>query len=423
VDVDDIDYFTDESIVDDPYPYLDALRSRCPVHREPHHGVMAVSGYQEAAEVYRSHETYSSCNSVAGPYPGVPFEPQGDDVSDLIARHRSEFAMSEHMVTFDDPEHAEHRALLMRLLTPRRLEENEGFVWELADRQIDEFLDDGHCEFLRAYGRPLALLSIADLLGVPEEDREELRTKLGAQRPGQHATDDDPRYRHNPLLYLEDRFSEYVEQRRAEPRDDVLTKLASARFRNGSLPEVIDVVRLATFLFAAGQDTTARLLSAAMFIIAENPQLQEQLRTDRTKIPDFVEEVLRVESPVKTDFRLARRTTDLAGVEIPAGTMVMILNGAANRDPDRFDDPHEFRPDRPNARDHLAFGRGIHFCPGAPLARVEARVSLERILDRMVDIRIADAEHGPPTARRFSYEPTYLLRGVTALHVEFDPVR
>ena len=155
--------------------------------------------------------------------------------------------------------------------------------------------------------------------------------------------------------------------------------------------------------------------------LAEHPELQEQLRTERDLIPGFVEEALRVESPVKTDFRLARRSTTIGGVDVAAGTPVMLLNGAANRDPERFECPAEFRIDRPNVQSHIAFGRGQHSCPGGPLARVEARVSLERILDRMRDIRLSEEHHGPPDARRFAYEPTWVLRGLTNLHLEFTP--
>jgi cytochrome P450 len=119
---------------------------------------------------------------------------------------------------------------------------------------------------------------------------------------------------------------------------------------------------------------------------------------------------------------MARRTTTVAGVDIPAGTPVMLLNGAANRDPERFECPAEFRVDRQNAAAHMAFGRGAHSCPGGPLARVEARVSLERILDRMGDIRLSEEHHGPPGDRRLSYEPTWVLRGLTELHLEYTPL-
>jgi cytochrome P450 len=125
---------------------------------------------------------------------------------------------------------------------------------------------------------------------------------------------------------------------------------------------------------------------------------------------------------VKTAFRLARKSTKVGDVDIPAGTTVMVCPGAINRDPNRFADPHEFRLDRGNVREHIAFARGAHTCPGAPLARVEARVSLERILDRMGDIRADEAAHGPVDNRRYSYVPTYILRGLNALHIRFTPL-
>ncbi len=416
---DEIDYFTDESLVSDPYPYFEHLRSQCPVVRVPHHGVVAVTGYNEAMEVYRNHEVFSSANSFLGPFPPLPFQPEGDDISAQLEQHRDQILLNEHMVTMDPPRHTFHRSLLRTLLTPKRLKENEEFMWRLADRQIDEFLPDGTVELLRGYAQPFALLVVADLLGVPEQDHQAFRARLSSGNA--RSLDADEEIAVNPLEWLDDRFAAYVEDRRREPRQDVLTQLASATFPDGSVPEVMDVVHLATFLFAAGQETTARLLGTAMLILAEDRDLQQRLREDRSLIPIFVEETLRLESPVKSDFRLVRTSTSLGGVELPAGTPVVILPGAVNRDPERFECPAEFRMDRPNVREHIAFGRGVHSCPGGPLARVEARVSIERLLDRMADIRISEVEHGPADARRYSYEPTYLLRGVTALHLEYAP--
>jgi cytochrome P450 len=162
-------------------------------------------------------------------------------------------------------------------------------------------------------------------------------------------------------------------------------------------------VRTATFLFAAGQETTARLLAAALRHLAEHPELQDELRAHKDKIPNFIEEMLRIESPVKTDFRLTTQSTTVAGVDIAAGTPVMLLNSAANRDPRRFECPAEFRLDRENAQSHIAFGRGVHSCPGGPLARAEGRISIERILDRTRNIRLDEEHHGPPGDRRFHY--------------------
>ena len=181
------------------------------------------------------------------------------------------------------------------------------------------------------------------------------------------------------------------------------------------------MVRVAANLFAAGQETTVRLLGSALQLIAEDPELQTLLRAERHRIPNFIEETLRMESPIKGDFRLSRVPTTVGGVDLPAGTTVMLVNAAANRDPRRFEDPSTFDPDRQNARHHLAFGRGIHTCPGAPLARTEARVSLERLLDRTTEIRLSEQHHGPAGDRRFHYVPTFILRGLTRLYLEFTP--
>ena len=165
-----------------------------------------------------------------------------------------------------------------------------------------------------------------------------------------------------------------------------------------------------------------RLLGAALQTMGERPDIQAQLRKDRSLLPNFIEEALRYESPVKGDFRLSRTPVTIGNHELSAGTTVMVLNGAANRDPRRFDEPDEFDTTRTNARQHLAFGRGIHSCPGAPLARAETRVGLERLLDRTSDIRISEEKHGPAGNRDYQYIPTFILRGIIDLHLEFDVV-
>ena len=424
-DPDAVDFFRDDDLLVDPYPYFEALRAECPVRREPHHDVVMVTGYEEVMAIYNDAEAFSSCTSVTGPFPGFPVPLTGDDISPLIDAHRDELPMSDQLPTFDPPKHTDHRALLMRLITPKRLRGNEEFIWRLADRQMDTFLDTGRCEFIGEFASPLAMLVIADLLGVPEEDHPRFVEAL-LHSQSNHATigstGDDTMTR-TPLEYLYQQFTAYVEDRRLTPRQDVLTGLATATFPDGSTPEVIDVVRVAANLFAAGQETTVRLLGSALQLIAEDPALQEQLRRERHRIPNFVEEALRMESPIKGDFRLSRVPVTVGGVDLPAGTTVMLVNAAANRDPRRFDDPGTFDVDRENARHHLAFGRGIHTCPGAPLARTEACVSIERLLDRTSEIHIDEDRHGPAGARRYRYVPTFILRGLTRLHLEFTPAR
>jgi len=400
------DFFRSDRFVNDPYSYFDYLREQSPVLREPHQGIVMVTGYDEALEIYNDLDRFSSCMSTTGPFAGCPIPLEGhenEDVSGLIEAYRDKTPFSDQLPTLDPPKHTAHRSLLMALITPKRLKENEDFMWKLAEQQIDSFVSRGECEFMGDYAQPFAVLVVSDLLGVPPEDRVQFRKKLIRQEQESGGAGvggvSEGKVEHSPLAWLYDTFSTYIEDRRRNPKGDILTKL-----------------------FAAGQETTVRLLSYAFQVVGERPDLQQRLRADRSLIPNFVEECLRIEGPVKGDFRLAKRPTKVGGVDIPAGTFLYISNSAANRDSRKFENPGEFQIDRANARLHVAFGRGRHACPGAPLARAETVVSLNRMFDRTGDIRISEKVHGSPGARRYSYLPTFILRGLTHINLEFDPV-
>jgi cytochrome P450 len=405
------DFFTDPELLHDPLPYYRALHERGPVLREPHKGVFMLSRIDEIVEVYTDHARFSAIVGPVGPLVDLPKPAEGESWGESIERRRHEIPMGDQITSLDPPEHTRHRALAGRLLTPRRLQENEEFIWRLAEELIDEVADRGEMEFSAAYARPFTLLVVADLLGVPREDHETFRGWLGGER----GTVGDPTGRHagdQVFANLFPYFTRYIEERRASPRDDVMSQLATVRFRDGELPTVMDVVRLATILFAAGQETTARLLCAGMRFLCEQPALVEELRSDPGAIPNFVEECLRLESPIKGSFRLALHDTSLAGVPIPAGSIVMAMIGAANRDPRVFDDPDRFDARRANAGRNIAFGHGEHFCPGASLARTEARISFARLLARLDDFQLTD-----PGA--LSYIATFIIRGLNDLPMRF----
>jgi cytochrome P450 len=386
--------------------------------------VFMITGHQEAMEVHGDpatfppHDapsgTWSSCNAVSGPFVTFSAPVEGDDISDIIVKCRHELPFSDQLPSFDPPTHTAHRHLLMRLITPKRLKENEDFMWRYADHLVDAFVDEGSCEFISAYAEPFTLTVIADLEGVPESDHSLFRERLSTVHKA---------IAHKPLEFLYERFTEYIEDRRREPRNDILTGLATATFPDGSTPEVQDAALIAANLFAGGQETTVRLLSFALRMLGERPDLQALVRDDRDRIPNFIEETLRLESPLRTQFRMARVRTDLAGVDVPAGGTVMLVPGACNRDPRMFENPYEFDIERPNARHHIAFGHGIHTCAGAPLARAEGRVTINRLLDRTADIAISNEHHGPAGARQYDYLPTFFLRGLERLHLEFTPAR
>jgi cytochrome P450 len=398
------DFFTDPEVLQDPLPYYVALRERGPVWREPHRGVFMLSGIEEILEVYADTENFSAIVSSLGPLVPLPKPDAGEGWAEMIERRRHEIPMSDMLIGLDPPKHTRHRALVGKLFTPNRLKENEEFMWTLADGLIDE-LAGGVVEFCHDYARPFTLLVIADLLGVPRADHVKFRGWLGGRNAG------DPTGEHSGdrvFANLHPYFARYIEERRSSPGDDAMSRMAAIRFTDGALPEIADVVRIATILFAAGQETTARLLAAGMRILAERPALARELRRDPGSIPNFVEECLRLESPIKGSFRLALNDVMLSGVHIPAGSILMALVGAANRDARVFEDPDRFDPQRPNVRRNIAFGHGEHFCPGASLARTEARISFERLLTRLGEFELVD-----PGA--LSYAPTFIIRGLNEL--------
>jgi cytochrome P450 len=420
VDYAQTDFFMDLSLVDDPYPYFDWLRAKNPVLRLPAHDTVAVTGFAEALAVHLDHDNFSAVNSVTGPLPPIPFAPQGDDITAQIEAHRRKMPFGEDVLTLDQPRHTPLRSLMMRLFTPRRLKEMEAAITRLADELIAEIEGQRGCELIRDYAKPFATLVIAELLGVPEDDREQFRAILAvSQSPSTVGAGHAPVT--NPMDFRRDKFTHYVEDRRAAPQDDILGELSNATYGDGSTPPVDDIVRVATLLFGAGQDTTATLLGNALRIVAEQPELQARLRSDPGLIPEFLEEVLRFAGPVKSTFRLVRKPTSLGGMDLPVGTTVMIATAAVNRDPRKFEAPDEFRMGRPGVKEHLSFGRGIHTCPGAALARTEARISLERMLARLDAITVDEAAHGPAGDRRFAYLPTYVFRALKELHLTFAP--
>jgi cytochrome P450 len=414
----DVDFFTDAALAGDPYEYFELLRAKGPVVRLPKHGVLAVTGYDEGLAVFHDEERFSAVIAASGPFPPLPFTPDGDDITALIEKHRPEIPLADMIVTMDSPAHTHLKSLLMGILTPRRFKENEVAMRRLADRQIDRFIERGSVEVISEFSLPFTGLVLGDLLGVPEGDFE----RLPIERPtiagevGLGATGNP----NNLFGGVEEYFVDQIAQRRQEPRRDVISDLAKIRYADGSLPQAGDLAKILGFLFGAGQGTTSHLIAGALRFLADDLHLQQRVRSDLELLPNFVEECLRLRGSTKTDFRLAKCPATVGDVSVAPGTIVMLVIAAMNRDPRRFEEPCEMRLHRANPRDHVAFGRGIHACAGAPLARAETNVALRRILERTSEIRLDEVAHGPPGARRFQFNPTYLMQGVKELHLQFD---
>ena len=415
------DYFTDLSVLLDPYEFFENARALGPIGKLPARDISFVTGFDESLQVLRNIDDFSSVISTGGPTLPLPFEPSGDDISEQIESHRTQIAASDLLVAYDGARHTASRSLLTKLFVPSRLKANEEFMRTYADQLAKEVVAKGSCDLINEVATPFVTLVIADLLGVPDADREAFRKVLDAGPPAGNMEAEDRPTSGGVLEYLAHYFAGYVQDRRANPRQDILTELATSTYPNGTLPDLMEIVRLATFLFAAGQDTSAKLLGNALRRIAEEPQLQQQLRDNRALIPDFIEEVLRLEGSTKCTFRLVRKKTKVGDVEFEAGAKLVIAFAAANRDPRRWPEPNLFKLGREKIKEHLAFGRGAHTCVGAPLARAEVRVMLDRLLEHTSEIKLSEEKHGPAGNRKLNYEPSFIIRGLANLFLELKP--
>ena len=415
------DYFTDHSILLDPYAYFEALRAKGPVHEPASRDVVFVTGFEEAIEVLRNAEDFSSVISVTGAAVPLPFKPAAHDISSQLESHRNQIPGSDLVVAYDGAPHSAARSILTRLFMPSRLKANEAFMQGVADTMVKEVVGRGRCELINEIAAPYVTLVIADLLGVPEDDRESFKKVLASGPPPGNVDAEDEPHSSASLDFLAGFFVKYVQDRRANPRADVLTELATARNPDGTTPDLAEIVKLSVFLFAAGQDTSAKLLGNSLRFLTEDPDLQQRLRSNPELIATFIEEVLRLQGSTKVTFRLARKDTKIGHTAIPAGTKLVIALAAANRDARRWPNPTDFKLDRERNKEHLAFGRGAHTCIGAPLARAEVRILLDRLLHHTSEITMSMEHHGPPGNRQLRYEASFIIRGLEKLHLELKP--
>jgi cytochrome P450 len=377
----------------EPTEHYADWRDRCPVHHEADHDppFYVLTRFDDVVDVLKHPDLW--CNRDG---PGVHYLEPGV------------------LGSADEPDHGRHRRVLRDSFVPTVIHRLEPQIRAIADELIDGFVADGECDFVPQFAAPLPALAIAVLLGVPPGERAEFG------RWSDHAvaalTGGDVDVYHHAKGVLEDYIESGCEARDAvlnaggDPPDDVLSVLTRAR-RNGTL-STKEVRHLGYQLLVAGHETTSSLLGMMLYRLLERPDVMAALRCDPDLIPTAVEEALRFDSPVHGLFRTNAEQCELHGASIPPRTKLQVTYAAANRDPRQFDDPDEFRLDRDRrqAARHVAFGWGIHFCIGAPLARLEAKVAFEQLLDRLDAIELA----GEP--RR---NDSFVLHGLTSLPIRF----
>lgn len=421
------DYFTDPSVFLDPEGYYEEMRPRGPVCPLENHDAVLVSGFDEYVEAALNTDDFSAINALAGSGLPLPFAPEGGDIAAQVEENRTKFVGHKLVICHDGERHRDSRGMMSRMFTARRLKDNEGFMQAYAEKLVDRVVAQGKCELMNEVALRYITLIIADLMDVPAEDLAIFEDKIAASQTvgSQKDGEEDPNAVSTmdaAYFFIADYMSKYLDKRSKNPGEDVISELATATYRDGAKPTKEELISLTTFMFMAGQDTSASLLANVIRYICDIPGLQQQIRDDHTLIPAVIEEVLRLEGSTKATQRLAIRDTKIGDTDVLAGTQVVLGIAGANRDPNFWgDDANEFKINRPNVRQHLSFGRGIHTCPGARLVRMKAQTILEALFEKTSDIRICEDHHGKPGARHYDLEPSYIIRSLTHLHVEFTP--
>jgi cytochrome P450 family 144 len=374
----------DPAVIDDPYPFYRELQARAPVWEIPGTGLFAVSTCGLVTEAVGRTEDFSSnlrCllyRDTAGQPCRLPF---GD-------------AGAQALATADPPMHTLHRGTVFPELVAKRMAALEPDIVGLAGECVTRALDGGTAEFMTVIGNVVPMTITSRLIGFHDADLGQLLSAAfdSTAMLGSALTFDELMRLVTRIGEIQAWIAEQVAAAKQDPGADILGAVANGV--NSGVFCDFEATSILHILLSAGGESTTSLLGNAVRLLAEFPDLQAHLRSNPGRIPRFVEEVLRLESPFRYQMRSVSRDTTLGGVSIPADATLLLLFGAANRDATEFDRPDEIDLERHQPRQHLAFGRGIHYCVGAVLARVEARIVLSVLLDRTTSITL-DPERAP----------------------------
>lgn len=391
----------------DPYQGWARAREEAPVFYSPQHKVWFVMKWQDVAMILRDPDTFSSAHAFDTPPPPA----------DLAQRFPTGLTWEHTIASADPPDHSRLRQFAQRALTPKLVADREPDIRALANSLLDEFPREGEVDLVKAYSEPLPLMLITRLVGAPDEDIPKWRrwTDSNFRLMGSTATSalspTEFQALYEDAADLVDYCRAFIDERRRAPRDDLASRLIHDRAEDGSpcLSEA-ELVGVIASLFRAGNETTASLIAKSVYTLLLTDRWSEVV-AEPALLPRAIEETMRFLSPVTVAQRTARREAMVGGVDIPAGAQLILYLGSADRDGDIFSDPDTFNPGRDGLGNHLGFGRGIHFCVGAPLARLEARIALEELSRRYPHLTLASGE-------AITYHQMYMVHSPASLRVE-----
>ncbi|KUI38269.1 cytochrome P450 [Mycobacterium sp. GA-2829] len=379
----------DDRYIQDPGPLYARMHETGPLHRIGDSGFYAVSGWDAVTEAIARSDDFSS-NLTAT----MMYQPGGA----VAEFHVGELGgPTQALATADEPTHSVHRKALLPQLAAKRIRAFEPFIADTATELWDDHLIGGRIEWMDALANRLPMMIVGRIIGVPDADVDKLiRWGYSATQVVEGlVTPEQLEEAGVAVLELSGYITEQFQRALTDPHDDLLGDLAVAT-ADGALDDMAALAMMIT-LFSAGGESTASLIGSAAWVLATRQDVQQQVRERPELLDAFLEEVLRYEPPFRGHYRHVVHDTDLCGVELPAGSRLLLLWGAANRDPSHFAEPAQFRLDRPSGRGHIAFGRGAHFCVGAALARLEAGVVIRQLLDRTSRFDAADVGRWLPS--------------------------
>ena len=411
---------TDPAVQECPYHAYNVLRDQAPVHKDPHTGYYVITRYDDLKRVLRDYEYFS--RDLSGAWdPTIKSGRKGywrnpQEVTKVFAD--GGWVMAD-CLSAEPPVHNRFRSLADPAFTAGKVKAGQPYIEALIHELVDGFIDDGKVEFITQFCVPLPMHVIADRMGLPKEDLARLKAWSQDQvdSMSQRLSVEEEIANAQRQVEFQHYLVDWFARKRQDPQDDILSILANARDENGEYFKDTELLSIAFALNIGGNETTTNSISSGMLLLMQQPDKMAELRGNRALIKNFIEEIIRLETPVQSLFRTIRKEVELGGVTIPVGATVDMRFGAANRDPAEFPQPEEMDLHRKSPGKHMAYGTAHHYCIGAPLARQEMTLAFNILLDRLDNIQLA------PEGNDFTHHPHFALRGLKALHLTFDKIR